>query len=779
MNEQIIITKGDKGIELSMQFLDKKKNPVNIEGQIIEIEFVTPENERYTKIANIINAEQGTSSFVLDEFETSITGLWAMHWSATDETKHITCQEAIYYYVQENNDGLKERERNFFFNLDNSVELEVIEARKGTDRLRTKIDEIDNDILELKDTFSITGNEIAGILIKINSTQNSVENINGNITEINKRITQINLDTNNIKSSISSHSTSINNLTKEVSEKVAKSELSQTVNTFNVAISEQNKTLNGLGVELSNKVNRTELNQTINGFNILVSEQNKKIDETTNKITDTVTKSELNQTSNSLTATFTDIHNNGFEKGIVKVNKDGIEVSNTKAKTKSVMNSSGFAIIDEKGDVVAWLNDSNRYTDSRVQNIYAKNIRTIYNGSSTLYVNHSATTNGNGTETKPFNNFLSLQYHLEATPIINKNITINVLSTGNIVDDFSLTNLSGTGSITINFAKGLIKKGSSYGIRLSNIENNVTVNGNKTAYNTSDGAVIDKNNCGMWFYKCKYVIVKNICINSVNDGIQYEQSNGYIQTVDFLNTHLAINCKNSSNIHVFDIAGNCTKSLYCQMGGIIHIGKTGASITSQGTTEENSGKIFTYGTLTKTNSYVVAPTTPSLVQTQRSFSYTDYGYFTKGANGININAWNPNGKIVYQGDWSYGNNQGYFTLPNTDIDNFLSNATILDGSSITLKRASSGGYSTPQGVYLRGSTTTTLGSGTPNYLANEYYLGTLSLGEQATFTLPKAFVEGLKNKSIKSICFYVANGSNYIKFDPVCSINLKVQKPYS
>ena len=124
----------------------------------------------------------------------------------------------------------------------------------------------------------------------------------------------------------------------------------------------------------------------------------------------------------------------------------------------------------------------------------------------------------------------------------------------------------------------------------------------------------------------------------------------------------------------------------------------------------------------------------------------------------------------------YGNNRGIFTLPNSSINTFLSGATVLDGSTITLKRANSAGYSSAQTIYLCGTSHTSIGSGTPAVTKSYGKLGTLAWGEQKTFTLPKAFVTDLKAGTIKSVMFYTSDGSNYILFDTVCTLNIKVNK---
>ena len=124
----------------------------------------------------------------------------------------------------------------------------------------------------------------------------------------------------------------------------------------------------------------------------------------------------------------------------------------------------------------------------------------------------------------------------------------------------------------------------------------------------------------------------------------------------------------------------------------------------------------------------------------------------------------------------YGNNRGIFTLPNGSINTFLSGATVLDGSTITLRRANSAGYSAAQTVYLCGTSHTSVGSGVPAVTKSYGALGTLAWGQQKTFTLPKAFVQDLKSGTIKSVMFYTSDGSNYILFDTVCTLNIKVNK---
>lgn len=99
MNEQIIITQNNYGIEIEVQFTDNKKKPIDITGCTVEVAFKDPTGKVVPKEAYIINYKNGTCGFMLGEDETNITNLWSTYWSAITEDGFVTAQEAIYYYV--------------------------------------------------------------------------------------------------------------------------------------------------------------------------------------------------------------------------------------------------------------------------------------------------------------------------------------------------------------------------------------------------------------------------------------------------------------------------------------------------------------------------------------------------------------------------------------------------------------------------------------------------------------------------------------------------------
>ena len=115
-------------------------------------------------------------------------------------------------------------------------------------------------------------------------------------------------------------------------------------------------------------------------------------------------------------------------------------------------------------------------------------------------------------------------------------------------------------------------------------------------------------------------------------------------------------------------------------------------------------------------------------------------------------------------------------MPNSSINTFLTNATVLDGNTITLQRENAGGYSSAQTIYLCGTTHTSASGSAPPVTKSYGSIGSLAWGQRKTFTLPKNFVQDLKSGTIKSVMFYTSDGSNYIKFSAVCTLRLKVNK---
>ena len=473
-------------------------------------------------------------------------------------------------------------------------------------------------------------------------------------------------------------------------------------------------------------------------------------------------------------------HSSEIYEGITKIDQDGIRVSHSNINTKSRMSADGFSILDENNEAIAWLTSKNTWTEVKADNVYANNIDNIYMGDANLYVDHSKGTCGSGTSSSPFNNFKALADYLQATLILKKDLVINVTSTGNVTDNLDLRGIRGNGTIRINLAKTLVLNdtGASSAFYFYRCDVPITINGGRTGYDSTDGVLLNGFNYGVFFNQCKYGYVEYLAIDtsaagSDQWGVIFRSTNGRTSRVDFCDTWNAVLADYGSNVADYDSCGNCNIAFCAQSGANIVFGSSSDNgYRPVGSFLRNAGCVTDLGNRKATASKRKAPAVPPTSDKWQSFSYRDYGYYSVGQA-----CWNPYGKKVYQGNWeNYGNNRGIFTLPNSSINTYLSGATILDGSTITLKRATSGGYSSAQTVYLCGTSHTSIGSGTPAVTKSYGKLGTLAWGEQKTFTLPKAFVTDLKAGTIKSVMFYTSDGSNYILFDTVCTLNIKVNK---
>lgn len=123
MAKQIIVTQGDTGIELSVQFVDDKKKPVDITGKEIEVNFVNPNEEVYeTMYAQIIDGTQGIASIILTDKHTSITDLHKTYWACMDDNGYVTAQTDLFYYVKEKLGGASITESNGELDADGFIE---------------------------------------------------------------------------------------------------------------------------------------------------------------------------------------------------------------------------------------------------------------------------------------------------------------------------------------------------------------------------------------------------------------------------------------------------------------------------------------------------------------------------------------------------------------------------------------------------------------------------------------------------------------------------------
>ncbi|GAA0825247.1 phage tail spike protein [Clostridium tertium] len=456
----------------------------------------------------------------------------------------------------------------------------------------------------------------------------------------------------------------------------------------------------------------------------------------------------------------------------LNIDDDYIQVSHSQYNTRTRLDAEGFYINDENGETIASLASKKSWTELKADKVFANNIENIYEGPSNLYVNHNSNNIvRDGSIEYPFTSFLELNNYLNSTPIINKDIIINVITSGVIGDRIFLEGLKGIGFISINFNKDLIVKNSGIAIEINNTSNSVRLNGNRTRYDSNDGCLFDTS-VGIKIENCQRIFAGWFRCKNTEHGAKIYCSNVQLWQNDMCNANVAVEASYNSRVNCIDLCGNNNVVYRSVYGSIIHFGEANAgSWRPIGALQATSGSIFGLGNVSLTGSFHTAPPIPPTIDQYREFSYSDYGYWSDLYGN-----WNPNGKTVYQGNWGYGNNRGIFVFNNSDISGFLANSTVLDGSTITLQRENAGGYSQAQTIYLCGTTHTSPGGSAPPVTKSYGALGSLAWGGRGTFNLPKSFVQDLKAGTIKSAMFYTGDGSNYIKFSPVCTLRLKINK---
>lgn len=459
---------------------------------------------------------------------------------------------------------------------------------------------------------------------------------------------------------------------------------------------------------------------------------------------------------------------------LMSLDDEYFEFSHTQANTRTRISEKGFYILDENNETIASLASEESWSELKANKVFANNIENVYTGDANLYVDHDFSGEGLGTIDNPFTSFSQLRMALESNPIINKDVTINILTTSSeIRDTLFLIGLKGSGSLDINYHKNCVHRSPGNGtwcIYLARVQLPVSVTGGRTAYNSNDGAILCDagNGHGISVLDCAYTNVTLININCKNWGIKVSNSKVRGSKIDFCDTYNAYQLESMSMVSERDSVGNCASFFRLYDGSIFTYGGSDGGYRPYGLKEEVTGKCLLIGAeRTQTGSFRTKPPVPPTSNYTKTFNWTSHRTYA-----YSYSNWSDDD--CKQGAWGYGLRGGHMFFDIGSIRSFL-NGTVLDGNTITLTRANSGGLSGASNVYINGSTCSSA-SGTPSY-SNQTHLGTLRWGETKTFTLPKSIVESLKNGTCNSLAVYVNSTAqnNYINIVN-CSITLKVNK---
>ena len=162
MAKQIIVTQNNYGILLETQFIDDAKNPIDLTGYSVSVEFEYLEKCFDVLDATIINAEEGRVGIILEQEHTAEIGLYKTQWSVVDDDENVTAQEDIYYFVKQEVAMEEEEKEEIGVNAESIVEklkdldeillehgkklTEIEEARGTNSNLKERLDEVDSQL---------------------------------------------------------------------------------------------------------------------------------------------------------------------------------------------------------------------------------------------------------------------------------------------------------------------------------------------------------------------------------------------------------------------------------------------------------------------------------------------------------------------------------------------------------------------------------------------------------------------------------------------------------
>ena len=474
-------------------------------------------------------------------------------------------------------------------------------------------------------------------------------------------------------------------------------------------------------------------------------------------------------------------HPNEVKSIVTSIDKDGVKVKHSDAGTYTQMDTTGFSIRESGTDeALAWLSSKKQWTELKVDKLFADNVENVYVGDGNLYVNHSATVAGDGTADAPFNSFKQLQNYLEATPVINKNLSINVMDPGDEINEqLNLKSLGGVGDIQIKLEDTVIIRSpgdQQACIRLEKMPTKwVSITGGREFGSATTGAVLcdNPNNSaggnGIIASEIGRLEVDAISIACKNWGIKVDCTNLFTWHCDFGKCYTAIELTYQSMYYSSDDVGSNTKFAVLKSGSLMFFGV--GTVYPQGSIDRINGIAYQYASLKATASTRYSIANPDAPLGSQTHTYT-YHWTSHKSYNYELSNWSDDD--CKQGYWGHGIRGGHMFFDLTTIRKQMA-GTVIDGNTITLTRSNTGGNSGEAHIYLNGSTCSSA-SGTPSY-DNHTYLGALSLGETKTFTLTKPFVQGLVSGKYNSLAMYVNNtDSSYYLNIVDASITLKVLK---
>lgn len=463
--------------------------------------------------------------------------------------------------------------------------------------------------------------------------------------------------------------------------------------------------------------------------------------------------------------------------GNVNIDMNGLLIEHSDIGTATRIASDGFYIYNSKGETVGSLASETGLSIINADNIYANNISQIYTGPNEIYVDHSTNDIVNdGSLEHPFKNFYELRMLL-ANKTINKQVTVNIVSTGMVIENLVIENIYGTGKVKLMFNSTLIlytrTMGSINTIDVQNCTAEIAINGGKKTISTSDGLMLVSGKSGVGVTNCKNVTVEKCRMSGyagMSPGVHCISSLCTMLTIDFMNSSPACRISNNSVTYLNSCCGSGRNSIEVTTGGICTCGQT----RPKGFTEELTGTIYLKNSSESESVNPVPPELDTGAGEYKQFSITACGYYSPV-----FQKWNDaSDNYIYQGRINGDNRIGALKFDDAAIRSWLANSSNdTAGSTITLKRSPTVGTSTYQNIYLYGTDTDIITTpGAPNLKYRYGNIGALKWGQTGIFNLPTSVISHFKSGSIKALLIYDDSGSNGIKLEPECILNIKKNK---
>lgn len=373
-----------------------------------------------------------------------------------------------------------------------------------------------------------------------------------------------------------------------------------------------------------------------------------------------------------------------------------------------------------------------------------------------------------GAENEPFKTIEHCFEYLKGK-VIDENLIIHIRA-GEYNEHITISNILGSGNITIVFEKGVKING---GLYIKGIQKAIAITGNNAI--VSHGGETTKANGAIYVDNCDFVNINGlqvIGINGTSDWgiIAYKGSNVFVDSCNITgfnhwgsatsaqyNSKLVIkNCKGSTN----------NKSIHALYGSSIVCEGTIPNATTKGNCDVLSTLTDNNAVMTNADSGETAPVPPASSENPTTTHILSTNKITSycGKYGWDLTTGSYQHKL-YQGKYysSYGeswNWRGYFSHDRQSFLNIVNGKEVV-GIKMRFSRKSVGGDSATIKVRLFGTVSRGTGSA-PTGDFDYGYITAIKKGETIWVDLPREAINHMINYNIAGFILYHPQGTGEV-----------------